>query len=74
MNPGEAEYLLANDTLNEIFDQMERDATERAIYAKLADDELRRLALGEVRAIRSVREELRARIRDATIPAPVTAV
>lgn len=74
MNPGEAEYLLANETLNEIFDQIEKAATERAIYADLADDEKRRIAIEQVRAIRSVREELQARIKAATIPAPVTAI
>jgi len=56
---GEAKYLLDNELLNGIFDRMERDAIELAISARLGDDEMRRTALGEVRAIRSVRQNLR---------------
>ena len=55
----EAKYLLNNELLNGIFDRMERDAIELAISARLGDDEMRRTALGEVRAIRSVRQNLR---------------
>ena len=57
---GEAEYLLNNDLLKEIFDKLESDALETAVNAPLIDDETRRIATGEVRAIRSVRRKLKA--------------
>lgn len=67
---GEAETLAASELLKEIFAEIEREQVERAIYAKLDDDETRRASLGEVRAIRSVREKLEALIRQKTNPAP----
>ena len=70
MSAGEAEYLLNNELLNEIFAGIERDALELGINASTADDEKRRCAMGEVRAIRSVREKLKALLRVKTNPAP----
>lgn len=67
MNP-EAEYLLNNDLLIEIFARIERDAVEMAVNAPVGDDETRRNATGEVRAIRSVRRKLQALCRAATNP------
>lgn len=57
-NDVEAAFLLNHPILNAIFSQMERSAIEIAVSAKMGDDELRRSALGEVRAIRSVRQKL----------------
>lgn len=63
---GAAEYLLDDRLLNEIFDSLENDAKEAAIYAQVTpeyndpDFEMRR-ALAQVRAIRDVRAELRKR-------------
>lgn len=56
---GEAKYLHDSELLNKIFDQIERDAVEAAINAGLGDDETRRNATGEARAIRSVRRKLK---------------
>jgi hypothetical protein len=63
---GEAQYLLDNELLKEIFDQLERIAIETGINAKIGDDELRRLAASEVRAIRSVRLKLKSLLSDKT--------
>ena len=63
---GAAEYLRDHPLLNEIFDGMERDAMERAIYAKPDDDHTRRDALHHVHAIRDVRAELKRRAAPTT--------
>lgn len=55
---GEALRLLNHPILVALFDEQEKNALERAVTAKLDDDETRRTALGEVRAIRSVRRKL----------------
>ena len=55
---GEAARLLKHPMLVAMFDQHEKDAMERAINAPVGDDETRRAATGEVRAIRSVRQKL----------------
>ena len=60
--------MLDSTTVQEIFAQIERDALETAISAKLDDDECRRCALGEVRAIRSLRRKLEALVRAKTNP------
>jgi hypothetical protein len=57
---GEAQYLSDNETLNKIFDDLERDAIEICVNCPISDDETRRNASGEVRAIRSVRRKLKA--------------
>ena len=57
---GEAQYLHDSELLNEIFAQLERDAIELCINAPMADDEIRRIAAGEARAIRSVQRKLKA--------------
>jgi hypothetical protein len=67
---GQAEYLLNDDLLKQIFAQIERDALETAISAKPGDDETRRNAIGDVRAIRSVRWQLEAILKAKTKPAP----
>lgn len=71
---GEAEYLLANEMLIEIFARLERDAIEVAINAPLGDDETRRDATGEVRAIRGVRRKLEALARAKTNPPTPTVI
>lgn len=71
---GEAQWLLDNELLNEIFAQIERDAIETAIGAQLGDDDMRRNATGEVRAIRGVRRKLEALLRAKTNPGPTAVV
>ena len=66
---GEAKYLHDSELLNEIFDKMEANAFEWAVGVPFADDESRRIAIAEVRAIRSVRGKLKAMLL-ATNPAP----
>lgn len=58
MREGAAKELLDNRLLNEIFDQLEDNAKERAISADPRDNETRAIAAMQVRAIRSVRLEL----------------
>jgi len=41
LSAGEAQFLLDSETVKEIFAQLERDAIETAIGAKLGDDECR---------------------------------
>lgn len=65
---GAAEQLLNHPLLKEIFDKLERSAMERAINAKPADDEQRRICTQEVRAIRAVRRELSLRAEGKTNP------
>lgn len=55
---GEADRLLNHPILVGIFADLEKTAVERAINAKLGDDETRRNSLAEARAIRSVRQQL----------------
>ena len=74
MSASEAQFLLDSTTVQEIFVQLERDALETAISAKLDDDECRRCALGEVRAIRSLRRKLEALVRAKTNPGSGTVV
>jgi hypothetical protein len=57
---GEAQYLHDNELLAEIFATIERDAIELCINAPMDADEIRRCAMGEVRAIRSVQRKLKA--------------
>jgi len=68
MSAGEAKYLHDSELLNEIFDKLEANAFEWALGAHFGDDETRRIAIGEVRAIRSVRGKLKAML--STNPAP----
>lgn len=56
---GEAERLSGHPVIRHIFDEMEQDAMERAIYARPSDDEARRSAMNEVRAIRALRQKLK---------------
>jgi hypothetical protein len=58
---GEAERLLNHPLFNEIFDALESDAMEVAVQAKPSDDETRRTAMNEIRAIRSLRQKLKTR-------------
>ena len=67
---GTAEYLANHEMLKAIFDEMEKSATERAINARPNDDEMRRDAMHEVRAIRSVRRELALKAKGSTNPRP----
>jgi hypothetical protein len=63
---GEAEYLLDSKLLKEVFADLERQATERAITAKASDDSLRRICMAEIRAIRAVQDQLRSFLNDKT--------
>jgi len=56
---GEAQRLHSDPFLNKILDQMEASAFERCVNAKPSDDEARRAASTEVRAIRSLRTQLK---------------
>ena len=67
---GEAEYLLSNQLLKQIFDDLERSAIEAAVNAKSSNDELRATSLQEVRAIRAVRRELQSLAKGKTNPKP----
>ena len=65
---GAAEYLRDHPLLNEIFDGLERQAMETAIYAhvnpELPDPDLEmRRAMLHLRAIRDVRAELELRAK-----------
>ena len=57
---GEAQYLHDSELLATLFDALERDALELCVNCPMGDDETRRIATGEVRAIRSVRRKLKA--------------
>ena len=65
MTPSEraslAEQILSNPLFNETFDGMERDATERLIYA---DDDTRLTCALRVQAIRSFRSDCETAIRN----------
>lgn len=61
----EAEQLLNNEFLTAILADLERDAFEGALAAKLTDDAARAAALGEVRAIRSFSAKLQLAIQQA---------
>ena len=65
---GEAEYLLSNRLLKQIFADIEADALERAVAAKPSDDELRRTSTQEVRAIRAVQRQLEVLAKAQTKP------
>lgn len=67
---GEAEYLLDNQLLQKIFAKLEADALERAVNAQASDDEARRIATQEVRAIRAVQRQLRAFVEGETKAKP----
>ena len=53
---GEAERLVNSPKLKVIFEELEKAYMEAGIYAE--DDEIRAAAMAEIRAIRSVREQL----------------
>jgi hypothetical protein len=63
---GEADQLLGSALLQETLSQIEAEAMERAVDARSDDDETRRSALCEVRAIRSVRGQLEAILKPLT--------
>lgn len=63
---GEAQYLHDSELLKAIFDELERDAVELCVNCPVGDDETRRAASGEVRAIRSVRRKLKAMLAKTT--------
>lgn len=66
---GRAEALASDPLLNELLDDMERAAFERCVNAKPSDDETRRTATTEVRAIQSLRQQLQSLSRGKTTPA-----
>ena len=57
---GEAERLVEHPIINEIFDELERDAMEMSIQSKASDDETRRTMMNEIRAIRALRQKLKS--------------
>jgi hypothetical protein len=59
-----AEQILTNPLLEVVLNELERDATERGIYAQMNDHETRQSAMAEVRAIRAFRSNLSASLRD----------
>ena len=67
---GAAEYLLNDNLLNNIFDEIEAGALENCVNAKPSDDELRRTSTQEVRAIRAVRRQLQTLAKGPTKPTP----
>ena len=73
MTVGAAEYLLNDELLKSLFEQMEQDYLERAVNAKAEDDEMRRICTMQVRAIRQVRTDLEALLsdQDTLTPRPV---
>jgi hypothetical protein len=66
---GEAERLINSPLLNKILDGMEASAIEAAVTANPSDDEQRRISAMEVRAIRSLRKQLKALAEPETKPA-----
>ncbi len=58
-----AEQILTNPLLEIVMSELERDATERGIYAPLNDNETRQSAMAEVRAIRAFKASLTASLR-----------
>ena len=70
MSRGEVEMLLGSQLLKDTFARLEADALERAINAQPSDDETRRVCTMRVRALRSVREDLEALLRDTDTPTP----
>lgn len=67
--PAEARFVAEHPALIAALAMLEQDAVERAIAADPADDQIRRLALDEARAIRALRARLAALGRPATEPA-----
>lgn len=53
-----AQAILSIPYFNALWDEIERAATEQCIRADMNDDETRRNAAAEVRAIRKVRDRL----------------
>lgn len=54
-----ARMILDHEIVGEIFDDMEREAMNNAVTAKITDHETAAAWLGEVRAIRKFRDNLR---------------
>lgn len=71
---GEAVALLASPLLMKILDGMVNDALERAIAAMPNDDETRRVATTEVRAVRTLKRKLEAAQAAETTPPEPDAV
>lgn len=67
--PEQARFITEHPALVAALADIEHDALERAIAADPADDQARRLALDEARAIRALRARLAALGRPATEPA-----
>ena len=59
-----AEQLLANPLFADLFNGLERTATEALIYA--ADDDTRARAAIRVQSVRALRDECRNSLRDTT--------
>jgi len=65
---GAALELVNSPLLNEILDGFERDAIDAAINAHPSDDETRRVATTEARAIQSLRGKLLSLSKGTTKP------
>lgn len=63
---GAAQRLVNDPMLNEILDELERAALESGVTADPSDDEKRRVSMTEVRAIRSLRRQLKTRAAGKT--------
>ncbi len=63
---GQAEALLNDDLLQEVFRTLEQQAIDACIDAGPTDDELRRTTMQEVNALRDVQGKLKALLREET--------
>ena len=59
MPNGEAERLADDPILKSILDELEENAMEIAVHAKIHDDETRRSTMNEIRAIRNLRQKIK---------------
>lgn len=62
-----AQTILAVPLFNELWDELEKAATNQCINAPMNDDETRRNAAAEVRAIRKVRSRLASLAEQAPV-------
>ena len=66
---GEAMRLVRHPIIQAIFDELEADAMEIAVQAKMKDDETRRSMMNEIRAIRALRQKLKSLAKGKVKPA-----
>lgn len=63
-----AQAVLEIPFFGKLWDELEQAATSACIYAKMNDDETRRNAAAEVRAIRQVRDRLTSLAKQPDAP------